>query len=212
MNAVGWESFAVVGSLWLAAGMSFASVLYRRGHDGWHWMPVCAVAGPLALLLVADQASFVEPQAKARRVGELGGSDVGLTVVVPAAAVGGVDAGSLRFLGATVRSVAVVTGAAYEELGGGVRETTEGTVAVLAEATQRFAPHPVVLVAGPGRTVDALVAWATEHAPSVILSTRSAFAPRTLGRLARLASAHPGVTTMVIDPAAIAVASPHRAA
>lgn len=49
-----WEPIAIVASLWFAAGMTFANILHRRGHDGWHWMLVCAIAGPVAVLLVAD--------------------------------------------------------------------------------------------------------------------------------------------------------------
>ena len=32
-----WEPIALVVSLWFAIGMTCASSLYRRGHDGWHW-------------------------------------------------------------------------------------------------------------------------------------------------------------------------------
>lgn len=56
MSAMTWEPIAIVASLWFAAGMTCASILYRRGHEGWHWMFACGLAGPLAFHIVVNQA------------------------------------------------------------------------------------------------------------------------------------------------------------
>lgn len=84
MNAMTWEPVAIVVGFWLAAGMTVANILYRRGHDGWRWMVVCALAGPLALLLVVDQVRFVEAEAEA----EAEARPVGLGPATPARARG----------------------------------------------------------------------------------------------------------------------------
>lgn len=56
MTAVTWELLVIVIALWLAAGLTSASILYRRGRDGWRWMFICAFAGPFAATVVTNQA------------------------------------------------------------------------------------------------------------------------------------------------------------
>jgi hypothetical protein len=207
-----WEPFVIVASLWLAAGMTFASTLYRRGHDGWHWMLVCAIAGPVSALLVADQARIVEPQAKPTTVDGRAGTGSGVTVVVPHAAVGAGDTATLGSLGVPIRQVAVVVPVAFEHVGGTPWDQLRRSMRpVIDEATQRFAPHDVQLVQVPGRTADAIVSWAADHAPALILTTRGAHEPYTVGRLARLAAGRRAVATVITDPAAIAAGTAGRA-
>lgn len=61
MTEMTWELAIVIASLWVAAGMTAASVAYRAGRDGWHWMLVCAVAGPVSVLVVAGQTKRLAP-------------------------------------------------------------------------------------------------------------------------------------------------------
>lgn len=207
MTAMAWEHIAIGISLWLAAGMTFASILYRRGHDGWHWMLVCGIAGPFASLIVADQVRLVEPDARPVALGSPRASSNGVTVVVPAAAIGAVDGRALDRLGLPVGHVAVASSVAFEHTGSVTCETVELAMqATLAEAKDRFAPYPVELVALPGSTADTVARWAADHAPAVIVTTRGAHHPRVLGRLTRLAAERPGVSAIVLDPASLAVA------
>ncbi|HET7720038.1 MAG TPA: hypothetical protein VFK43_08735 [Acidimicrobiales bacterium] len=206
-----FEPIVVLASLWLAAGMTFASILYRRGHDGWHWMLVCAVTGPVSALLVADQARFVEPDAEPSTVGGRPGTSSGVTVVVPASAVGAVDASTLGCLSMPIRQVAVVAPVAFEHIGSTTPSELQRSMRpVVEEAVQRFAPHEVELVQAPGRTADAIVAVAADRAPALILTTRGAHEPHTVGRLARLAASRPAIATVITDPAAIPAATAER--
>lgn len=207
-----WQPIVLLASLWLAAGMTFASILYRRGHDGWHWMLVCGIAGPFAALLVADQARFVEPEARPHVLGTTGALRGGLTVVIPTAAVGAVGGGMLDRLGLPVERVAIAAVIAFEHVGSAAGAALHRSLqATLAEATHRFAPHAVELVVLPGRSGDAIAAWAHDHAPAVIVTTRGTHEPRTLGRLARLAAGRPGVSLIVLDPTALAAAGQRAA-
>jgi hypothetical protein len=200
-----WEPIAIVASLWLAAGMTCASTLYRRGHDGGHWMFICGLAGPLAFLVVADQARTVERETRPRTIARTGTPRDGITVLVPAAAVGAVDAHALEHLGLTVGRVAVATTVTYEHSVGIAWDAAQdSTRATHAEASLRFAPHPVELVVLPGNLADTLARWAGENAPAALVTTRRAHRPRTLGRLTRLAAEHPGVSVLVLDPASLA--------
>jgi len=208
VSTLDWEPIAVLASLWFAAGMTFASTLYRRGHDGWHWMLVCAIAGPVSALFAADQARFVEPEAKPTMIGGSPGPGYGVTVVVPSAAVGAVDARTIAALGVPIRHVAVVAPVAFEHVGATTSPDLQRSMhPVLHEATQRFAPHDVELVEVPGRVADAVVSWAADQAPALILTTRGAHEPHTVGRLARLAASRRGVATIITDPAAIPAAT-----
>jgi hypothetical protein len=49
-------------ALWVAAGMTFVSIPYRRGHDGWHWLVVGALAGPFTAAFLADEVRVAEPE------------------------------------------------------------------------------------------------------------------------------------------------------
>lgn len=205
VTAMPWEPIAVVASLWFAAGMTCASTLYRRGHDGWHWMVICGLAGPLSFLVVADQARTVERDTRPRTVTRVGTPGDGITVLVPAAAVGAVDGHVLEHFGLTVGRVAVATTVAYEHSVGVAWDAVEGSMrATQAEASERFAPHPVELVVLPGNLADTLVRWAGENTPAALVTTRQAHHPRTLGRLTRLAAEHPGVSVLVLDQASLA--------
>lgn len=201
VTAMTWEPIAIVASLWFAAGMTCASTLYRRGHDGWHWMFICGLAGPLAFLVVADQARTVERDTRPRTIARTGTPGDGITVLVPASAVGAVDAHALEHLGLQVGRVAVATTVTYEHSVGIAWDAIQdSTRATHAEASLRFAPHPVELVVLPGNIADTLARWAGENAPAVIVTTRRAHLPRALGRLTRLAAEHPGVSVLVLDP------------
>lgn len=188
MTAVTWEPIAIVVSLWFATGMTGASNLYRRGHDGWHWMFICGLAGPLAFLVVADQARTIERVTEPRTIARSGTPGDGITV-----------------LGLHVGRVAVATTVPFEHSGGIAWDAVQdSTRATLAEADQRFAPHSVELVVLPGKVADTLARGAGENAPAAIVTTRRAHHPRTVGRLTRLAAEHPGVSVLVLDPASLA--------
>lgn len=205
VTAMTWEPIAIVVSLWFATGMTCASNLYRRGHDGWHWMFNCGLTGPLAFLVVADRARTVERDIRPRTIARSGTPGDGVTVVVPAAAVGAVNAHVLEHLGLHVGRVAVATTVTYEHSVGIAWDAVQGsTRATHAVADQRFAPHTVELVVLPGKVADTLARWAGENAPAAIVTTRRAQHPRTLGRLTRLAAEHPGVSVVVLDPASLA--------
>lgn len=200
-----WEPIAVVASLWFAAGMTCASTLYRRGHEGWHWMFICGLAGPLAFLVVADQARTVERDTRPRTIARAGTPRDGIAVLVPAAAVGAVDAHALERFGLQVGRVAVATTVTYEDSVGVAWDTVQDSMrATRAEASERFAPYPVELVVLPGNLADTLARWAGENTPAVIVTSRRAHHPRTLGRLTRLAAEHPGVSVLVLDPTSLA--------
>lgn len=189
----------IVALLWWSSGMTAASVLYRRGHDGWHWLAICAIAGPLSLLLVVDQARVVEPQATPLTLTHADAdadAGNGATLVVPLAATGWVDSATLDPLG-PIRRLAITANVAFEHAGnGGDPAAASGA---LADARDRYDGLPVELVVLPGRLPDALVAWAAEHAPATIVTAREAHRPSTLARLARLAARHRGVALLVTD-------------
>jgi hypothetical protein len=197
VTAVTWEPIAIVVALWWATGMTAASILYRRGHDGWHWMFICAAAGPLAGLIVADQARFVEPQSasltltRAHSVGDTVGD--GVTVVVPAAALGHVDAEAVASLTTPVARVVVVASAAYEHITAGSHRGEVTAANALDDARSRLGPLPVEVVVLPGPFADAVVARAAEHTPAVIVTASDAHHPSVLARMARLVARHPGV-------------------
>ena len=50
----------VVGGAWLAIGLSLSLVMARRGHDGFGWLVIGALFGPLSLLLALDTARHDE--------------------------------------------------------------------------------------------------------------------------------------------------------
>lgn len=210
MSVVSWESIFIVALLWWSSGMTAASILYRRGHDGRHWLAICAIAGPLSLLLVVDQARFVEPQATPLTLTHADAdadAGHGTTIVMPLVATGWVDNATLDPLG-PIRRLAIAANVAFEHAGDGWDPVNATSAGALADARDRFDGLHVELVVLPGRLPDALVAWAAEHAPATIVTAREAHRPSTVARLARLAARHSGVALLVTDHAA----SPARVA
>lgn len=203
-----WELALIGASLWLAAGMTIASALYRRGHDGWHWMLICGIAGPLAVLVLANQARVVEPSIEALHISAAAPRRDGITAIVPADAVGAIDAAALERLGLPIGRVAVTSTVAFETARSVVwHELQTATDAILAEARQRFAPYPVELIVLPGSTADSMVTWAAEQAPAAIVTTNRTHHPRTLARIVRLAAERRGLSILVLDPVAIATSA-----
>jgi len=192
-----WEPIAMVALLWWSSGMTAASILYRRGHDGWHWLAICALAGPLSVLLVLDQARFVEPQATPLTL-TYADAGHGTTIVMPLAATGWVDSATLDQLG-PIRRLAIAANVAFEHAGDRWNPADAASAGALADARDRHDGLPVELVVLPGRLPDALVAWAAEHAPAMIVTAREAHRPSTVARLARLAAHHRGVALLVTD-------------
>ncbi len=130
----------------------------------------------------------------------------GLTVVVPAAAVGPMGAATLDRFGVPVGRVVAAAPVAFERAGTAAWDTVQHAMGVtLAEARQRFAPHAVELVVVPD-TPESIADWATQHAPAAIVTTRSAQTPRTLARLIRIAADRRGVSTLVLHPTTLPAA------
>ena len=51
----------VIGAVWLTIGLVLSLVLGRRGHDGFTWLVIGTLLGPLALLLALDAVQNGEP-------------------------------------------------------------------------------------------------------------------------------------------------------
>ena len=52
--AEGLEILVVVASIWLAIGLVLAIVMGRRGHNGFEWLVLGTVLGPLGVVLAVD--------------------------------------------------------------------------------------------------------------------------------------------------------------
>ncbi len=192
-----WEHFVIIASLWLASGMTAASILYRRGHDGWHWLLLCGIAGPLAALIVVDQARIVEPRATPITIGRATGHTPGVTVVVPAVAVRDLDDAAVRATAGSSASVVIAFPVAYEHLATGLSDIQLAAANALDDARKRFANHRVEVVVTPGAPARAVVGLAAERAPAVVLTSQAVHPSSTLARVARLVARHPGVELTV---------------
>jgi hypothetical protein len=179
--------------------MTAANLLYRRGHDGGHWLVACGLAGPLAFLFVADQARFVEPQATPTESPATRTTD-GVTVIVPSSAIGWFHPDTHRWLD-RLGQITVADTVPFEAAGTGAG--AHDLADVRSVAAECFPRTPIDTVRLPGRVPDALAAWAADHKPAVILTAREAHSPATIARLARLAAAQPGVALVVTDHAAV---------
>lgn len=198
MNGAELLTFA---SAWVATGMVFVAILYRRGHVGLHWFAVGAIAGPLTALCAADQARFVEPDARPLAVGAGELPVGGMIVVAPArlddlAAV----AAAVDRLDPAGR-VAVLATVPYDSFAeAAVEHRRLDATADLDRAAAMLASHQPRQVLMPGTMPDAVVRYAVEHGASLLVVARAAHSAATLARLGRLAANREGLSVVIADP------------
>ena len=187
-------------ALWVAAGMTAVSVLYRRGHDGWWWFAVGALAGPLTGLFVADQARYVEPEVTPARVGPLPRTPGGVVVVAPS------RLEELDAVAAAVDRIApsgpveVVTALPYEAKRAPQHDRHLDAVADLDRAVARLVRHQPSAAVLYGPLSDAVVGHAVRRSATAVVLARGAHRPSCQARIAGLATRTPGVTVVLADP------------
>lgn len=197
------ELWLIVISLWLFAGMTGASILYRRGHTGWRWMIVCSIAGPLSLAVVLDQIRFVEPDTHPTQLHATRHHGTGEHVVVALPSTP-LDADALHTaldrLGPG--EVTVIAAAPFEATGDGPIPHAAATAVTTAEAA-RAALHDLdpTTVIVPGRLPQAAIAYANDHNATTIVVPRRGADSATLRRLVRHAHRHPNVHVVIVDDA-----------
>lgn len=181
-------------ALWVAAGAVCAAVLFRRGHDGWGWLALGVVTGPLAALWVADQARVVEAEsdAAARGAGDPGGT----VVVAPH------RLDDVRAVAAAVDQldrpgpVTIVAAVPYEA-GDGARRGD--AVAALDRTAALLAHRDPALVVLAGRLPDMVVRHAAGRGAEVVVAARAALGPSGAARLGRLVARRPGLSFALVD-------------
>ena len=89
----------MLGVAWFVIGLTLSLVMGRRGHDGFAWLVLGTVLGPIAVVLAFNSAHYEEPAT--RMVAEGRGEHRGVAVLV------GFD-GSLQAESAVERIVALI--------------------------------------------------------------------------------------------------------
>ena len=210
-----WGLWSIVAALWWASGMTAASALYRRGHDGWGWLIAGALLGPFAFLLPLDQARFVEPEVAPVKLaaGRAAPGRLDVLVVVPSdGPASPALAAVTRLAAAAVGRVTLVARVPFERTGPDRWDSPEARATLALErsrlAFDAFQPDLVLL---PGRLPDNVVAYARDHDYDLIVVARDGHSSWFWTHLVRRAARHDGVSVLVADRSlAFATETPQR--
>lgn len=213
--AMTWGPWVLVAALWWASGMTAVSALYRRGHDGWGWLVAGALLGPIAFLLLLDQARFVEPEATSVQLaaGRPAPGSLDVLVVVPSdGPASPALAAVTRLVAAALGRVTLVAGVPFERTGPDRWESPEARATLALERSrQAFDAYQPDLVLLPGRLPDNVVTHARDHDYDLIVVARDGHSSWFWTHLVRRAAHHEGVSVLVADRSlAFAAERPQR--
>jgi nucleotide-binding universal stress UspA family protein len=128
-----WTVVVVVAAVWLAIGFTLWLTMGRRGHDGFSWLVIGTLLGPIGILLALDAARHGEstdPLLASRGRGGTGPVDLLVGADGSPESRAALDA-ALRLLGSSVGRVTLLRVVPFD---GGIDADREALTAIRTEA------------------------------------------------------------------------------
>ncbi len=190
----------VIGAVWLTIGLVLSLVLGRRGHDGFAWLVVGTLLGPLALLLAVDAVQNGEPSAPIISTPAGIAFDGGIDVLVGAdgsdEARGALEE-AVGLFGSRLGRVELVRVVPFDGVAAAERAATE---AITAEADRYAYLHPGTEVVR-GRPADVLAALAVDGGYDVLVVGTRGSGRHLFGSTARELASSSSVPVLLLAAA-----------